>query len=548
MVLGGASLAAAAVLTSLLSVRLGSAPTILLAAMIAALGAVASSRWRPEAPILALLFTAALIGSPILPAENRYIPTLMCMTTSVATLGLCLYRGYQLQIPVRGVAIALGVYAAAAGISTITSTDQRLSLTYLGGMVICLGTAFIAAPTLLKTATARFALAATAGIIGVLLAIASFALWLFGPVPAFDHSLGVYLITELRIGEALTGLVIPRASGPYTVPGYQALNLSIALFSLLAIRRMVGPRTRRALFVGITLIIVAILMTMSRTGWLVAIVGALVFAAVVAERARSGGSAVPRRTFVDGAALGAIVVLGVMLGGLLMNSIGAEARYDIAKARYGDVAAGTTEEDIVSGVVPLPAPGTGGVTPEPPTAVRGGAESSSRGIIWAASLEAILERPLTGYGPGTNAEALAPFLTGANVIYRGLTSHSTWLRTALEMGVFGLVAMLGIVALTALTILRHRSVDGRLLEPSMWALVAATAAIFVGQSMETLLLGALTYASLYWALAMGMIVARPAPAADLATIDREPGTPPGGSRALPSHGHPSDASDARARM
>ena len=421
-------------------------------------------------------------------------------------------------------AILLVAYAAAAGTLTITSTDQRLSLTYFGGIVLSLVTAFIAAPTLLKTATARFAFAATAGIIGVLLAMASIVLWLLGPVPAFDHSLGIYLVTELRIGEALTGLVIPRASGPYTVPGYQAFNLSIALFSLLAIRRMVGPRTRRALLVGITLIILAILMTMARTGWLVAIVGALVFAAIVAERARSGGSSVPRRTLVDGAALGAFVILGVTLGGLLTNTIGAEARYDLAEARYGDVAAGTTEEDIVSGVVLPPAPGTGGTTPEPPpTAVRGGADFSSRGAIWAASLEAILERPLTGYGPGTNAQALAPFLTGANVIYRGLTSHSTWLRTALEMGIIGLVAMLGIVAATALTILRNRSVDARLLEPSTWALVAATAAIFVGQAIDTLLLGGLTYASLYWALAMGMLVARPAAAASPATIERGPG-------------------------
>ncbi|MDF2733472.1 MAG: rane protein [Chloroflexota bacterium] len=520
MVLGGASLAAAAVFTTWLAVPLGSVPTILFAAVLAAFGAVVFGRWRPEAPILALLFTAALIGSPIVPAGYRYMPTLICIATSVGTLGYCLYRGDRLQIPVRGVAILLVAYAAAAGISTITSTDQRLSLTYFGGIVLSLGIAFIASPTLLKTATARFAFAATAGIIGVVLAMASIALWLLGPVPAFDHSLGIYLVTELRIREVLTGLVIPRASGPYTVPGSQAFNLSIALFSLLAIRRMVGPRTRRALLVGIALIVLAILMTMARTGWLVAIVGALTFAAIVAERAMSGASGMPRRAFVDGAALGAFVVLGLTLGALLTNTIGAEARYDLAKARYGDVAAGTTEEDIVSGVVLPPPPGSSSATPQPPpTAVRGGADSSSRGVIWAASLEAILERPLTGHGPGTNAEALAPFLTGANIYYRGLTSHSTWLRTALEMGVIGLVAMLGIVAATAWTVLRHRSVDGRLLEPSMWALIAATAAIFVGQSLETLLLGGLTYASLYWALAMGMLVARPAAVAGPVTID-----------------------------
>ena len=87
MVLGGASLAAAAVLTTWLAVPLGSVPTVLLAAVIAAFGAVVFSRWRPEAPILALLFTAALIASPIVPAEYRYMPTLICIATSVATLG-----------------------------------------------------------------------------------------------------------------------------------------------------------------------------------------------------------------------------------------------------------------------------------------------------------------------------------------------------------------------------------------------------------------------------------------------------------------------------
>jgi hypothetical protein len=524
MVLGGAGLAAAAVLTSWLAVPIGSGPTILLAAVIAAVGTIILSRRLPEATVLALLFSAVFIGSPIVPAESRYVPTLICMAASIVTLGSCVYRGERLQVPARGVAISLVAYGAIAGIATIMSTDQRLSLTYFGGIVLSLGTAFIAAPTLLKTATARFALAATAGFIGVMLAMASFGLWLLGPVPAFDHSLGIYMVTELRLGDSLTGLVIPRASGLYTVPSYQAFHLSIGLFSLLAIRRMVGRRTRRIVVIGIALIILAILLTMARGGWLVAIVGALAFAAIAAVRVRSSQIGAARRTYLDGAAVGAFLVVGLTLGALLANAIGADARYDIAEVRYGDVAAGTTEEDIVSGVAPPPAPVTGGDTPvPPPVSVRGGADSSSRAVIWAASIDAILERPLTGYGPGTNAEALAPFLTGPNVIYRGLTSHSTWLRTALEMGVIGLLALLGIVAATALTIVRNRPVDGRLLEPSMWALIAATAAIVVGQSTETLLLGGLTYASLYWALAMGVIVARPAAFAGAARIDREQG-------------------------
>jgi hypothetical protein len=523
MVLGGAGLALAAILTSWLASPLGLIATVALAGGIAVVGGIVLGRRRPEAPILALLFTATLIGSPIVPAESRYLPTLMCMASSIIALGFCIYRGHPLQVPARSVSILLVAYGAMAGIATITSTDQRLSLTYFGGIILSLGIAFIAAPTLLKTATARFALVATAGAIGVVLAMTSFGLWLIGPVPAFAHSLGIYMVTELRLGDALTGVVIPRASGPYTVPSYQAFNLSIGLFSLLAIRRMVDRRTRRALLVGIGLIVVAILLTMARGGWLVAMIGALAFAVIAADRAGSREPRTPRGTHVDVVAVGVFLVVGLALGVLLTNMIGADARYDIAEGRYGDVAAGTTEEDIVSGVGPPPPPSTGGEAPEPSAIpVRGGADSSSRGVIWAASLAAITERPLTGYGPGTNAEALAPFLTGVNVIYRGLTSHSTWLRTALEMGVLGLAALLGIVAATGFTILRNRSTDRRLLEPSTWALVAATAAIVVGQSTETLLLGGLTYASLYWALAMGIIVARPAASRVVARTDREP--------------------------
>lgn len=511
--MAGIALSLPAAVTGLLVGPIGFLPSVVAACVVGVAGGTFFAVRRPEAPVLALLVAAVLLGSPIIPPEGRYVPSLACMiATSIAT-GVALYRGRPLQLPSRPVSAAVAIYLAIAFLTTLTSIDPGLSLAYFGGLAASLGIAFVGAPTLLSTPSGRLAFVATAGTLGVALAAVSVGLWLVGPLTVFHEPLGIYLITELRVGDVLTGAIVPRASGPYVTPGYQALNLSIGLFAILSIRRIAG-RGRILIDLGIVIVVLAILLTMTRGGWLVAAVGSLAVVLIVAIRTRSATGKHERLAFIDAPSLVSFVALGLALSLLLSNAIGADARYDLAAIRYGDAAAGTSEEEFVTGPKPDPGGPLGGVispsASPTPIPVRGGAESSSRGVIWSASLDAIKVRPITGYGPGTNAQALAPFLTGQDEVYRGLTSHSTWLRTAIEMGIMGLASLIGVILLTVLTVVRSRSADKRLMEPSSAALLASIVALVVGQSTETLLLGGLTYASFFWAMAMGLVVARPA--------------------------------------
>ena len=499
--------AAAAIIVGWLVIPFGPLPGVVLAGLVGTVGGVTLGRRRPEAVVLALMISTVLLGSPVVTSDGRYLPALACMVAILIALGLRLATGEPLRMPHRWVAILLIAYVVIATIATVTSIDPRLSATYLAGIIASLGIAFVAIPTLLSTATARLAFVLTAGVIGLALAASSVLLWILGPLRIVDQPIGIYLVTELRIGDMLTGVIVPRAAGPYITPGYQALNLAIGLFSLIAIRPIVG-RGRLWLDLGIALVVLATLLTMSRGGWLVAATGCLVIIAIRGvEASRSGGSLRNGR-WLDRSAVASMLVVGVMLGLLLVNVLGADARYDLAMARYGNAAAGSLEEELVTGPPPVGSPG-GPAPVATPAPVRGGADSTSRGSIWSASLAAIAARPLTGYGPGANAEALVPYLTGPNEVYRGLTSHSTWLRTALEMGIPALVFLIGIVLAAGVVVLRDLRRNRYLAEPWSAALIASAIALVVGQLTETLLLGGLTFASLYWATAIGILVARP---------------------------------------
>lgn len=508
----GLALALFATMVVWMVVPFGTAAGLLASSTVGLIGGLAYRARLPQAPVLSMVAAAVLLGSPIVPAEGRYLPVLASMIAVAITMVSEVRRGRALRFPSRWISVLVALYFANAAAATIFSIDVRSSVVYLVGIGASLAIAFVAVPTLLDTAASRLAFVVMAGAVGVVLAIMSLGLWMVGPLTTLGEPLGIYLITELRVGDELTGIIVPRGAGPYLTPGYQALNLSIGLVALLSVRPFAG-RARLLVEPGIGLVVLAILLTMARGGWLVAASGSLAVAMLLAFQV---GRRLPQRRRylpIDRPAVASFAVLAVALALLLANVLGADARYDLAAIRYGDAAAGTSEEDIVSGPGSKPDPVTGGVVPpvatSTPVPVRGGAESSSRGVIWSASLAAIAERPIQGHGPGTNALAIAPFLVGPNAVYQGLTSHSTWLRTAVEMGVGGLAALVAIIVATAFSVVRARRTASLLNEPSSVALLAATAALVVGQTTETLLLGGLTYASMFWAMAIGLLVARP---------------------------------------
>ena len=130
--------------------------------------------------------------------------------------------------------------------------------------------------------------------------------------------------------------------------------------------------------------------------------------------------------------------------------------------------------------------------------------------LWRASIDAIRDRPLTGYGPGTNPGAIAPYLTDGATIYRGLLSHNTWLRTGVELGIPGLVVLVGGILASTLAMLRRL----RITRPqSDWAmrlaLFAMTLGILAAQAFASFILGGLSFPSFAWVLSVGLLVSVP---------------------------------------
>jgi O-antigen ligase len=181
-----------------------------------------------------------------------------------------------------------------------------------------------------------------------------------------------------------------------------------------------------------------------------------------------------------------------------VNLLGANARFDVQEARgwpayivAGKLTSGSAL--VQSGTIQQ---------------IRGGASLTERDALWAASLAAARHRPLTGYGPGTDAAAIAPYLGPAYAAYTGISSHSAWLRTAVEMGVPAvfLLAAIWVAALgLSLTALRRRPDLVR--SGTVVVLMALAIAFLTDQTFEVYLFGGLGLPNLLTAVALGMVAA-----------------------------------------
>jgi len=144
------------------------------------------------------------------------------------------------------------------------------------------------------------------------------------------------------------------------------------------------------------------------------------------------------------------------------------------------------------------------------TPVRGGGGLSGREFLWKASEDAIKHRPILGYGPGNDVLAIDPYLSSngvpAGYTLTGLTSHSTWFRTAVEMGIPGLLFLIAI-GLAVAWISVRRGLSARALpDATRIALGAAACGLLPAMTFETFLLGGVTFSSLLLAVALGLTV------------------------------------------
>jgi len=244
-------------------------------------------------------------------------------------------------------------------------------------------------------------------------------------------------------------------------------------------------RDSRSVWLGriaIAFIAAAIVLTLDRSAWLAAIVGAGLFAIM---------RAAPRQALLTSAVVS--LFFAICFFGVFVNAIGANA----------------VQSACAAGCAATPG---GDETP-----LRGGSGLTGREFLWKASWEAIKRRPITGYGPGNNVPAIDPYLSGQGLLLKGLTSHSTWLRTAVEMGIPGLILLLAVLAVPGWIFIRGwRSEKPDVRDPTRAILAASVASLIPVMTFESLFLGGVTFSSLYLAVAIGLML----PAATLWELTR----------------------------
>jgi O-antigen ligase len=206
------------------------------------------------------------------------------------------------------------------------------------------------------------------------------------------------------------GRTIGRVASTLAHPNLLAAYLAVVL-PLAAWRLVEGPGRVGA--AGLLIVLgVCLVFTYSRAGWLASMAGLVVFG-------------LARLWIADRRRLTALLAAGMALGGIALL--------------------------VLSLLPPLPSDAPHVLQTLTSLFRRKGATVQIRLHAWAASLDAIQDRPLLGYGPATFEPVLAwhlppelaPFGRTAAL---GGRAHNVYLAVAVESGLLGLAAYLGLLA------------------------------------------------------------------------------------------------------
>jgi O-Antigen ligase len=526
---------------------------------VAALVAAAISRDRPVVLFLALLPATLLVATGLVPDSGRYQPIAVVVGPLCALVGWRVVRGVdRMRVPDVPVAASLVVYILWTAVTVVASTARGGSAVYFGGILVTLAVIYGIAPTLVADVRARRRVLVVVGAMGIACALAGLLL-AAGPVVLFGRAVGQYEIVELTWLGDPTGIVLLHVIGPFLASNGQGINCALGLIAIVALRIGASGRWRTVLTIGAIILVIALLDSLSRNGWMVAILGLAAMAVPDVLRRRP--------TFVVTMATIMVVAFGI----LLVNVVGADARPDLMAERYGAAGAnvggdlsapptaqpaptpspspapaasptpqGAAPRNSMPGAIVLavlsaeerssatPAPDPSpSATPTPASpapvraALRGGSGLTGRIDLWRASITATRERPLFGWGLGQVIEAIAPWVPPS---LAGLTSHSTWFRMAVETGMPGLLALVAWVLASGAMIVRRliRDREARV-DPIRLAFVGSFLGLTAAATFDTFLLGGVTFMNVYWALSAVLAAAAVAPAvtqrgADGATI------------------------------
>jgi O-antigen ligase len=428
--------------------------------------------------ITGFLVSSAFVPSGLVTEPTHYMPVAVTGGALALRVALDARRHGVGPLPAMPIVVAVGLYLAWAALSTVTSIDHRVSAVYLVGMVAVLGLAFWVIPNVLTRRRARERLLSALGALGVVVALTVYYVSVAGGPTVFGRLIGFYQVADLTIGGAPTGLHFGYSAGAYLTPLEPSVLMAMGIVALLGWSSGRSGRDLLYAWAAIIFTIPAILLTLDRSAWLAASVGAGVFVvmAFVAKMRISTAAFV--------CAFFTLLFLLVYANLVGANSVGIGCTSNCAAAGDGQT-------------------------------LRGGTGLTGREYLWTASFDAIKHKPLLGYGLGNDVQAIDTYLSRLTIpkIYSlaGLTSHSTWFRTAVEMGVPGLLLLLG-AGLAVAWVFTRRFLDSETRpDATQIALAAAVCGLLPAMTFETFLLGGVNFSSLILALAAGLSVGAVSP-------------------------------------
>ena len=423
--------------------------------------------------VTGFVVSSALVPSGLVTDATHYMPVAVTGGALAMRVAFDARQHGLGDLPPMPIVIAVGLYLAWAALATVTSIDRRVSATYLVGMVAVCALSFWVIPAGLARRPDRERLLAALGVLGIVVALSVYVVSLAGGWTVFGRQVGFYHVVDLTIGGTATGIHFGYSSGAFITPLEPSVLTVIGILALLGWSSGRAGRDLRVTWIAIVFMTPAVLVTLDRSAWLAAAVGGGAFVALAYfARLRM--------------ATGVFVFVFFTAWFLLVfgNLIGANT---VTTACVANCSA-TSDE----------------------TPLRGGTGLSGRQYLWAASVEAIKHRPLFGYGPGNDVPAIDQYLGSdakkAGYTLAGLTSHSTWFRTGVEMGIPGLLFLLASGLAVAWVFVRGIRSRSAFPDATRLALAAAVCGLLPAMTFETFLFGGVTFSSLFLTVAAGLAV------------------------------------------
>ena len=475
--------------------------------------------------VLALIPATLLTNSALVPHGGRYVPAVTVIgalfVASRADLPQVIARARSLSPLLRWLLVA---YIAWMAVTTLTSIQRGTSATYVIGSAVTLGLAFLLVPSLRNRSRLVEQILATVSITGVVIVLSGVVLWLLGSFTLYGGHVGLYFITEATLFGHPTGLLSFQDYGPFVGPETTPLGIGLAGSVYLAAH---ASGRARLLWIGAAaVILLGLLTTYSREGWLIV----LIICGALAVFSR-GTSPVKRP------AVAVAVVMLIVFAGGITSVIGVLGRVDLTTAWYGPSAAsvllnpnpaqrgqsqspgstnpsGPVQQRTLS--QPCVAEPSSGAAAGSTVQLKGSSSLLARLCLWETGLKAIADRPLFGFGPGTGTQAIIPFFEGLGASSAGATTHQTYLRIGVEMGVPGMliyIALSGVAVWLAFVCLRSRR------DRPENILAASVLAISVAELTDTLLFGGLSFPGFWLAMSVGLLATPSALAQEVRTTE-----------------------------